>query len=209
MCVYKYLYSLHNIFIYYFLHDIAVDHSISLLSTTTVNADPTISISNTFSNVVVSSSMSTTLVEPTAAICASPQAVVITSTLISTFPTTTVTVTSTVSATQSQCTTVTFPTTTATVTSTVSATPSQCITVIISPSTAQSSNQQITDKGDSSCNAIAICIPVAVLIAVVVCVIVFVAVWRLRHKAIYNFATSNPQMAKIYNDLYGSVILYS
>ena len=136
---------------------------------------------------VVSLSMSTTLVEPTAAICASPQAAVTTSTLrISTFPTTTVTVTSTVSATQSQC-----------------------ITVTISPSAAQSSNQQITDKSDTSCNAIAICIPVAMVIAVVVCVIVFMAVWRLRHKAIYNFVTSNPQMAKIYNDLYGSVILYS
>ena len=121
-----------------------------------------------------------------------------------TFPTTTATVTSTVSATQSQCTTVTFPTTTtATVTRTVSATESQCTTVIISPSTAQCSNQQITIKSDSSCNAIAICIPVAMVIAVVVCVIVFVAVWRLRHKAIYNFVTTNPQMARIYNDLYG------
>ena len=78
----------------------------------------------------------------------------------------------------------------------------------ITPSTAQGSNQRITDKTDNSCNAVAICIPVAVVIAIVVCVIVPIAVWRLRHRAIYNYVASNPQMAKIYNDLYGSVYLH-
>ena len=121
---------------------------------------------------------------------------------------TTVIITSTVHAATSQSTTLrinTLPT--VTVTSTVSATPSQCITILISPSPAQCYNQQVTDDGRNSCNAVAICVPVAMVIAVVVCVIVIFVVWRLRQKVAYNVGTNNLEM--VYNDLYGLVTLYA
>ena len=102
--------------------------------------------------------------------------------------------------------TTTFVSRTVTVTSTVSDTASRCITNI-TPSNVQCSNQRITEKSDNSCNAVAICIPIAVVIALVTCIIAVIAVWKLRHKAIYNFVNSNPQMAKVYNDLYGLVAL--
>ena len=84
-------------------------------------------------------------------------------------------------------------------------------TVVISPSACQCSNQQAAEDDDNSCNAVAICVPVAVVIAVVVCVVVFVVVWRLRQKTFYSFAGRDQQteMVKVYNDLYGSVALYT
>ena len=99
----------------------------------------------------------------------------------------------------------TFTTVTVTVTSTVSVTPSQYTAMPSSPSVA--ANQQVTDNG---CNAVAICIPVAVVIALLVCIIVFLVVWRLtliRKKAVYNLNTSIN--AEVRNDLYGSVIVYA
>ena len=107
-------------------------------------------------------------------------------------------------------------TVTVTVTSTVHATPSRSMTPVISPScsvstvsvtpsTVQCSDQQIAENDDNSCNAVAICIPVAVVIAVIACVVVIVVVWRFRQKSNYNLTTSHPEMAKVYNDIYGSV----
>ena len=183
---------------------VAIDHSIMLLSDTSTNTDPAMSTSMISSSAMTSPAMisATYSVEP-AATCASFETVV-------SMVLVTVSSTSTVHVTASQSTmytsTTTFVSRTVTVTSTVSDTASRCITNI-TPSNVQCSNQRIDKKSDNSCNAVAICIPVAVVIALVTCVIAVIAVWKLRHKAIYNFVNSNPQMAKVYNDLYGLVAL--
>jgi len=112
---------------------------------------------------------------------------------------------STTTVTQSQITI--YSTVTSTVTNIISATPS----MPIDSSGTQSSNQLTNNDGASSCNAVAICIPVAGVIALVTCVIVFVAVrWvRQNSKVAYSLETKNPEMMKVYNDLYGSVNLYA
>ena len=83
--------------------------------------------------------------------------------------------------------------------------------MMVIPPTSQCSNQQVAEEDDNSCNVVAICVPVAVVIAVVVCVVVFVVVWRLRQKTIYSITNSDQsmEMIKVYNDLYGSVALYT
>ena len=112
---------------------------------------------------------------------------------------------STTTVTQSQITI--YSTVTSTVTNIISATPSMPIDSLGT----QSSNQQINNDGASSCSAVAICIPVAGVFALVTCVIVFVAVrWvRQNSKVAYSLETKNPEMMKVYNDLYGSVNLYA
>ena len=170
----------------------AFDHSVPLLSTTIMNTDPTASTSVTSLSVIVTSSTMNSIISnrPIESTCASTQLVA---------ATVTVTITSTVHVTPSQSVTpTTSPSSTVTIGNTVSS----------SPSSLQCSNQQAAKDNDNSCNAVAICIPVALVIGLIVCVVTIVIVWRLRYRAIYNFATSNPQMAKIYNDLYGSVALY-
>ena len=166
----------------------AFDHSIPLLSTTMVNTDPTTSTSVTPSS-VTSSAMSIMSNRPVESTCAStPLAAV----------TVTVTVTSTVHSTLLQPVTPTVsPSSSATISNAMS----------LSPSNLQCSNQQAAKDDDNSCNAVAVCIPVALVIGLIVCAVTFVIVWRWRHRTIYNFVNSNPQMAKIYNDLYGSVAL--
>ena len=149
-------------------------HAFASQSTTTTNADPTISTDMTSSSAVASPSRIVASVEPTGT--CDP---VVTTLITCLSPT-------------------------VTVTSTVSDTASQYL-IKITPSNVQCSNQEITKESDSSCNALAICVPVAVVVALVACVIALIVVWRLRHKAIYSFLNSNPQMAKVYNDLYGSV----
>ena len=83
-----------------------------------------------------------------------------------------------------------------TITNTVHVTPSQSMTLTISPSstatigstmssspkTGQCSNQQAAKDNDNSCNAVAICIPVAFVIDLIVCVVTFVIVWRLHQQ---------------------------
>ena len=188
----------------------AVEHSVPLPSTTMVNDDPTVS------NPVTSS---TTLnVDPT---------VLTSSTTVNVGPTSSTSVVSSnemVASTMSNgptcaSTQLDAATVTVTITSTVHATPSQFMTSMVSssctvtltstvsvtPSTDQRSGQQIDEEDDNSCNAVAICVPVAVVIGVVVCVVVLVVVWRLRQRANYSISTGDPQMAKVYNDMYGSV----
>ena len=179
---------------------------------------------------IITSTVHVTLSQPATLGISSSPTVTVTSTVTSTASgTVTSTVTSTVStcsriSSESACpsteATVTViitstlrisPSPTVTVTSTVLTCSSQRTTFMTSPSVAQCSDQQTTSTEDSgnSCNAVAICVPVAVVIGLIACVIVFVIIWRLRHNSIYKVSTSNPEIVKVCNDLYGSVALHT